>query len=481
MSPKKDVKKILIAGAECTPFAKTGGLADVIGTLPRNLLSLGLDVRVILPFHRAIKEKYREKTVHLADFSVHLGWRNQYVGVEQLEQNGVIYYFIDNEFYFGGPIYKGGEEEGEQYAYFTRAVLESLLKLDYIPDVLHCNDWHTGMIPMLLKTQYQNTSLKNLKTILTIHNIMYQGSFPFGFVQDLLDVEPRYYSSRYMEAYGNANFLKAGMVFADRINTVSPTYAEELKLSYYAYGLEGILNERSQDLNGILNGIDTVEFNPTKDPMLPFSYSASDLSGKVKNRQHLLSSLGLKTDDNIPVIGMVTRLTVQKGLDLVMRVFHEIMREKVSFVLLGTGERSYENFFREMERAYPGRVCSYIGYDNTLAHQIYAGADLFLMPSKFEPCGISQMIALRYGTLPIVRETGGLKDTVIPYNQFTGEGNGFTFANYNAHDMLAVIRYALNVLSDSEAKNRLIASAMAEDNSFAVSAMKYRDMYLSLA
>lgn len=475
-----DAKKILMVGAECAPFAKTGGLADVLGTLPKQLIALGFDVRVILPYHQTIKEKYKDKVEHLADFSIVLGWRSQYVGVEKLEHNGVTYYLIDNEFYFGGPIYCGGEFEGEQYGFFTRAVLEGIINIDYTPDIIHCNDWHTAMIPMLIKTQYQDTPLKNVKTVFTIHNMMYQGKFPFGFVNDLLDIEWKYYSPRYMEAYGSANFMKAALVFADKLSTVSPSYAEEIKLPYYAYGMEGILNSRSEDLVGILNGIDTEEFNPETDKYTKYHFSKDDLSGKYENKVALLNDLGMEADPGLPMIGMVSRLTAQKGFDLVMRVFNEIMQEPVTVVLLGTGDPGYESFFRGMESAYKGRVCSYIGYDNALAHQIYAASDLFLMPSKFEPCGISQMISLRYGTLPIVRETGGLKDTVVPYNKFTDEGNGFTFSNYNAHDMLNVIRCAIDVASDPNQKSALMKRAMEEDNSFTVSAKKYRDMYMSL-
>ncbi len=478
---KNAQKKVLIVGSECAPFAKTGGLADVIGTLPKHLIALGLDTRVILPYHRIIKEKYGDLVEHLTDFTVQLGWRSQYVGMEKLVYNDITYYLIDNEYYFGGPIYKGGEAEGEQYAFFTRAVMEAILKVDFCPDIIHCNDWQTGMLPFLLKTQYQHTKLQNAKTVFTIHNMMYQGKFSFGFVRDLLNVDSQYNNSAYLEAYGCANFMKAALVFSDKINTVSPSYAEEIKLAYYAYGMEGILNSRSKDLVGIVNGIDTEEFNPETDPLIKHHFSAADLSGKLENKRALAEQMDLKFDpETTPVIGMVSRLTSQKGFDLIMRVFNEIMAENVAIVLLGSGDPSYESFFRGMEQAYKGWVCSYIGYDNALAHQIYAASDLFLMPSKFEPCGISQMISLRYGTLPIVRETGGLKDTVHPYNRFTGEGNGFTFTNYNAHDMLEVVRFALNTIQDEEARSILLPRAMKEDNSFTLSAKKYYDLYCSL-
>lgn len=473
--------KVLIAGAECAPFAKTGGLADVIGTLPKYLLPLGLDVRVILPFHKVIKEKYADKVEHLTDFTVHLGWRNQYAGIERMVWEGVTFYFIDSEFYFGDKIYRYGEGEGEQYCFFTRALLEALERIDFIPDVIHCNDWHTGMIPLLIKTQYQHTPLANIKTIYTIHNIMYQGKFPFEFVRDMLGVDAGYYNSRYLEAYGCANFMKAALVFADKVNTVSPTYAEEIKTPYYAYGMEGMLSARGGDVVGILNGIDVDEWNPSTDPYLPYHYDSSDLSGKQQCKLALLEQLGMTgVGSSTPLIGMVSRLTSQKGFDLVMRVMTEVMRRDCAVVLLGSGDPQYEGYFRGMEAAFKGRFCSWIGYDNALSHQIYAASDLFLMPSKFEPCGISQMIALRYGSLPIVRETGGLKDTVTPYNVFTGDGNGFSFTNYNAHDMLNVICYALDTIADPKQKHRLIQQAMQADNSFRVSAEKYRELYESV-
>ena len=472
--------KVLIAGAECTPFAKTGGLADVIGTLPACLKELGTDVRVILPFHRQIKDRYDSEAKTIAEFTVSLGWRNQYAGIRTLTKDGITYYFVDNEYYFGGPIYKGGEAEGEQYAYFSRAVLEAIGLIGFLPEVIHCNDWHTALIPMLLKIQYQGRPQGGIKTLFTIHNIMYQGQYAFGFAQDLLGVPDWLYTPEYLEAYGCANFMKAGLVFADKISTVSPTYAQELRHSYFAYGLEGILRARGDDLIGIVNGIDTKEFNPACDPLIPSPYTAESPEGKRKNKEALLQRLGLTVSADTPLIGMVTRLTPQKGIDLVLRVFHEMMAEECAFVLLGTGDAGYEHCFRELEQWYRGRVCSYIGYDNALAHQIYAGADLFLMPSKFEPCGISQLIALRYGTLPIVRETGGLRDTVVPYNANTGKGNGFSFTNFNAHDMLHVIRYALDTIRDPETRSRLISQAMAADHAFLRSAEEYLACYRSL-
>lgn len=474
---KEDGNMIAFIASECVPFAKTGGLADVVGTLPQELKHLGTDVCVFLPFHRVIKEKYRMEAEHVTFFYINLGWRTKFVGVEKLLYNGVTYYFIDNEDYFGGPIYMGQEPEGEQYAFFCRAVLEAMIRMELYPALFHLNDWQTAIIPLLIKTQYQSTPLCDAKSMLTIHNMMYQGQYSFDFVQSLLGIDSAYYTPEFMEANGSANFLKAGLVFSDMIGTVSPTYAQELKYKNFAYGLEGIMNARSHQTIGILNGIDTVDYNPETDPYLAGHYSPRDLSGKRACKEALIEEMRLDISPDTPIIGIVSRLTPQKGFDLIQCVFHEMMEQDVAIVLLGTGDRWYEDFFAGMEHEYKGRVCSYIGYNNEVAHHIYAGSDLFLMPSLFEPCGISQMIAQRYGTLPIVRETGGLKDTVLPFNEFTGEGTGFSFANYNAHDMLEVIKYALWCLNDEEKKNTLIQNAMACDNSFAASAQKYNEIY----
>lgn len=478
---KEIPKKILLVGAECAPFAKTGGLADVIGTLPKSLIRLSLDARVILPFHKIIKSKYGAETTHITDFYIKLGWRTKYVGIEKLVKNDVTYYFIDNEEYYGREqIYYGGMEEIEQYAFFCKAVIESLDKIDFIPDVMHLNDWQTGMIPVMLKTQYNHVPFSGIKTVFTIHNMMYQGMCGFEQIEDLLSIDKCYNTPQFVEANGCANFMKAALVFCDRINTVSPSYAQEIKLPYYSYGMEGILNARAHETVGIVNGIDTVEFDPENDPYVPYPFSLKDLSGKEKNKKALMEKYGLTYNEKTPLIGIVSRLTSQKGFDLITYVLNSIMELDVSLIVLGTGDKEYEAFFKKCESDYKTRICSYIGYDNALAHEIYASCDLFLMPSQFEPCGISQMISLRYGTLPIVRETGGLKDTVIPFNQFTGEGNGFSFTNYNAHDMLDTIKYALDCVGDEEKRDLLITSAMSCDNSFNLSAKKYKDLYLSM-
>ena len=472
---------VLMIGAECAPFAKTGGLADVIGTLTRELKTLGFDVRLMLPFHRIIKDRYRDRVRHLVSFSVDIGGRSQYVGIEQFDWEGIPIYFIDNEHYFGHAIYCGGDFEGEQYAYVSRAAIEALPLIGFSPRILHVNDWHTAMIPMLLKTQYDRLQQGRCRTVLSIHNLGYQGRFHFGFVSHLLGIESRYYHPDNIEYHGDANFLKGGIVYADKLVTVSPTYAREILTAYYGEGLEGILATRAEDLTGILNGIDTNAFNPAADPFIPYPYDASSLSAKQKNKEALIAELGLNLPFDAPIIGMVTRLTKQKGIDLVQRVFDEILAAGPGFALIGTGDPVYEVFFRGAAHRTDGKAIGVTQFNDPLAHRIYAGCDFFLMPSQFEPCGLSQMIALRYGTMPIVRATGGLKDTVFPYNEYTDEGNGFTFENYNAHDMLHTIRYALDVYQNKERLASLRLRAMSQDLSFQKSALAYARLYVDAA
>ena len=473
------MKKVLFAAAECFPFSKAGGLADVVGTLPAELKKLGYDVRVIVPCHKVTRDKFPLK--HVLNFNAELGWRCQYAGIEQLESNGVTYYFVDNEYYFGSVMYKGGMAEAEQYMFFSRAVLEALPLIDFIPDVMIVNDWHTALIPMLIKTQYANTALCGIKTALTIHNLAYQGKMPFDMLKDMLGVDESLYTPQYIECCGSANALKAGLVFADKLITVSPAYAKEIMYEYFGEGLEGVLSSRRDDLVGILNGIDVAEFDPSSDKRIAANYSANDIYGKFTCREALIRELGFEERKEAPLISMVTRLTEQKGLDLVCAVMEQLLiEEDFSFAVLGTGEQRYVDAFKYFESRFPNKVRALMYYDDDLAHRLYAGSDLFLMPSKFEPCGISQMIALRYGTLPIVRETGGLKDTVFAYNKYTGEGNGFSFENYNAHDMMNVIKYALTVIKDTSVRGELIKSAMNGEYSFTASAAKYAEVIEAL-
>ncbi len=472
--------KVLIVAAEGMPFVKTGGLADVMGILPKELYKLGLNVAVMLPKHHAVKEKYQNQLELVASMYVKMGWRNQYIGLEKLTMDGIEYFFIDNEYYFGGSVYKGGEAEAEQYMYFCRAVLEVLPFVGFIPDVIHVNDWHTAMIPMLLKMQYTDRAQGDIKTVFTIHNLQYQGQMSFGLLADMLGIATEYYVSDYIEAYGQANMMKAALVFADKITTVSPTYAKEILDSFYGRGMEGVLNMRRDDLVGIINGIDTDEFNPLTDKLISYNYSEDSISGKFKNKVALIEEMHLTVESGTPIIGMVTRMTEQKGLDLVLAVLEEALQEDVAFVILGSGDRRYEEYFEYISGKYAGKANAYIGYSEALAHKIYAGIDMLLMPSLFEPCGLSQMIAQAYGTLPIVRETGGLVDTVQSYNAFTGEGNGFSFSNYNAHDMLNVMRLALDVYKKTEVWPGLVKNALLLDNSFKKPAIEYQKLYESL-
>jgi starch synthase len=469
--------KVLIVGAEAVPFAKTGGLADVIGTLPGELKKIGVDARVMMPKHGIVKHEYGDKLTQLASFYITLGWRNQYVGVETMKMDGVTFYFIDNEYYFYHAIYKGGETEGEQYAFFSRAVLEALPYIDFEPDILHLNDWHTAPVSMLIKTQYKHRLPGKLKTVFTIHNLQYQGAFSFGFARHFLGVDDKLLTPEFMEAYGAANFLKAGIVFADKVTTVSPNYAKEISEPSGGRGMDGILRARGADFAGIINGIDTTEYDPGMDKLIAGNFSADDLGGKEDCKKALMEEFNLKFPMDTPLIGMVTRMTAQKGLDLVQSVLGELLLEEAGFVVLGNGDTGYESYFNYIAGRFPGRAGVYIGYQNTLAHKIYAGCDLFLMPSLFEPCGISQMIAQRYGTLPVVRETGGLKDTVAPYNKNTGEGTGFSFTGYDAGELLAILKMAFEVLRDKEEKEKLIKNAMSLDNSFTKSAKEYLRLY----
>ncbi|MBQ9004594.1 MAG: glycogen synthase GlgA [Eggerthellaceae bacterium] len=474
---------VLIAAAECAPLVKVGGLADIVGALPKYLAKLGIDARVVMPLHRQIKERYYNQLEHMASFEANLGWRSQYVGLEKLVLDGVTFYFIDNEFYFGGPIYCGGEFEGEQYAFFTRAVMDAIPLFDFDVRVLHCNDWHTAMMPLLVKTQYQGGVQQGLKTLLTIHNLHFQGKFSHEFDRDLLRVDDSLATPEFIAHYECDNMVKAGIVFADKVNTVSPTYAREICEPWLGETLDGVLRSRGGDLSGILNGIDYEVWNPATDIDLPIHYTERSLARKKQIKEALFDELGLwraPEGEDVPLISMVGRLTPQKGVDLVKFALDELMNENVRVVILGSGDKEYEDFLRNAEGRYRGRLCSYIGYNSELSHRIYAASDLFLMPSLFEPCGISQMISMRYGTLPIVRETGGLRDTVKPYNEFTGEGNGFSFANYDAGEMLGVIRWALSIWWNEPVRKQLMKQAMESDFSFDRCARSYAELYASL-
>ena len=473
--------KVLIASSECSPLSKTGGLADMAGALPKALAPLGVEARVITPYHRCVKERYGARVEHMCYFYIDLGWRRQYVGLEKLEIDGLTAYLIDSEYYFGDAIYRGGMAEVEQYAFFQRAVLEAIPRLDFAPEVLHCNDWQTGMLPFLLRTQYWDRPQGALKTILTIHNIAFQGWLPLDAAGDMLGVDSRWYGADGIGHWDTGNFLKAGCLFADKVNTVSPSYAGEICTPEFGEGLQEVLRWRGWDLSGVLNGIDVTDFDPATDGNIPCHFDAEHPEDKAKAKAALIEELGLSAGADTPLIGMVTRMTPQKGFDLVLSALDRLMEDDVCFVLLGTGDARYQDAMRDFERRYPGRVCAYIGYSEALARRIYAGADFFLMPSAFEPCGLSQMIAQRYGALPIVHEVGGLRDTVKPYNCLTGEGDGFSFYDFNSDVMLGVTRYALETYKNKDAMQTLIRAAMTRDVSLNVTAVEYAKLYAKVA
>jgi starch synthase len=472
--------KVLIIASEGMPFVKTGGLADVVGALPKALAACGVDARVMMPKHAKIKYDYQDELETLSTSAINLGWRQKYLGVQTMKKDGVIYYFIDNEDYFGGAVYRGGSAENEQYLFFCKAVCEALSLIDFDPDILHLNDWHTGMIPLLLKTQYADRFKDEKRLLFTIHNIDFQGKMGFDLMKDMLDIPDYYYTPEFVEAGGCANMLKAALVFADRISTVSPNYASEILHAWFGLGMEGILAARRNELYGILNGIDTDVFNPETDDHIAAHFSAANITNKRSCKKALKAEFWLDVGQTTPIISMVSRMTGQKGFDLVQHVLEELLQEDVAFVILGSGESQYEDFFNYIAAKYPDKSGVYIGYNEALAHRIYAGSDFLLMPSEFEPCGLSQMIAQRYGTLPIVRETGGLVDTVAPYNTFTKEGTGFAFSTFNAHDMMTAVKLALSVYRDKPTLRKLRKSAMLTDNSFTKSAEQYKALYRSM-
>ena len=476
------MKKILFVASEGVPFIKTGGLADVVGSLPKCIDKEYFDVRVILPKYTCMKQEMKDKLSYVTHFYMDFHWKNEYVGVLYAEVDGVKYYFIDNEMFFNGfkPYSDNALFEIEKFAFFSKAALSILPVIDFRPDVIHCHDWQTGLIPVYLKERFQGSDFyRGIKSVMTIHNLKFQGKWGIREVQDITGLPDYYFTSDKLEAYKDANLLKGGIVFADAITTVSATYAEEIKTAFYGEGLDGLLRARSKDLRGIVNGIDTDVFNPETDKNIEFNYNAMNFrKEKIRNKRALQAELGLEQDDKKFMIGIVSRLTDQKGFDLISYVMDELCQSNVQIVVLGTGEERYENMFRHFDWKYNNKVSANIYYSDALSHKIYAASDAFLMPSLFEPCGLSQLMSLRYGTLPIVRETGGLKDTVVPYNEYEGTGNGFSFRNYNAHEMLATVRNAERIYYDKKREwNKMVDRAMAADFSWGNSARQYEEMY----
>lgn len=478
------MKNILLAASECVPFIKTGGLADVVGELPKYIDKEQFDMRVIIPKYRGIPEKYKSEMKFLTNFQMDLGWRKQYVGVFELKLNGVTFYFIDNEFYFNGERPYGEiHEDIEKFAFFDRAVLSCLPVIGFRPDIIHCNDWQTGLIPVFLHDSfYAGDFYRGIKSIMTIHNLKFQGVYDKKTVMDTAGLSPYYFTSDKLEAYGDANYLKGGIVYSDIVTTVSEQYAKEIQMPYYGEGLDGLMRARSNSLYGIVNGIDTDVYNPETDKAIKYHFGTENFRvNKKKNKVLLQEELGLEKNEKKMMIGLVSRLTDQKGLDLVECVIEQLCAENIELVILGTGEAKYENLFRHYEWKYKDRVSSSIYYNEERAHKIYASADALLMPSLFEPCGLSQLMAMRYGTLPIVRETGGLKDTVQPFNEYENTGTGFSFMNYNAHEMLNTVKYAVNTFYEKKRLwNKMVERAMKADFSWNASAKKYERLYTDL-
>lgn len=467
-------------GAEAVPFAKSGGLGDVLGSLPKALRRQGINAAVMIPKYQSIPAVYQERMAFVKSFTVPVSWRQQYCGLFHMEYEGVPVYFLDNEYYFKRPYMYGFYDEAERYSFFCRAVLEALPFLGAIPDILHCHDWHAGMVSVLLDAYYrQEPAYRQLRTVFTIHNLKYQGVFPKQVVDDVLGLGWEYFTFNRIEFYDQVNFMKGGLVFSDHLTTVSPSYAEEIQMDYYGEKLNELLSQRKNELSGIVNGIDYELYNPATDPALEHPYSSQEPL-KQQNKLSLQKKLGLKLNPDSPVIGLVSRLVSQKGLDLIACIFDEMMDMDVQFVAVGTGDRHYEEMLRQAALRYPGRVSANILFDEALSRMVYAGADLFLMPSLFEPCGIAQLIAMRYGALPVVRETGGLKDTVVSYNEQSGAGNGFSFKNYNAHDMLFTIRRAISLYKDKKLWGQLVASVMNSNFDWDKSAGDYAALYRNL-
>lgn len=482
MADSSKKMQIVFASAECAPFVKTGGLGDVAGSLPAALVRAGAEVIVMVPKYATIKDEYKAQMEHFSDFYVSLGWRNEYCGLEKLEHDGVTYMFIDNERYFARDYPYGFFDDGERFAFFSKAITESLqhLPAGFECDILHCNDWQTALAPVFLREFYQGLPLYDrVKTVFSIHNVAFQGQFSDTVMEDILGVAhiPAAASQLRCDAC-SVNYMLGALRYADAITTVSPTYANEIQTPEFGEGLDGVLRERSYALQGILNGIDVAGFDPATDKRIAANYTVEDRSGKAVCKAKLQEELGLEVRDDRPLMVMVTRLTRQKGMDLVMYALDRILAGGVQVAVLGTGDRDYEDGLRYFQDKYPGTMAARIEFDPALSQRMYAAADMFLMPSKFEPCGLSQIIAMRYGTLPIVRETGGLKDTVIPYNEFTGEGTGFSFSNFNGDEMGdAVFRAARLFWDNRDAWNQLVTQAMSQDFSWTRSADKYLDLY----
>ena len=470
---------VLFATSECAPFVKSGGLADVAGALPKQLKNIGVEVRVILPLYGKIADEFKVKMRHKKVLSVQLGWREAHCGLFELDHEGIHYYFIDHEYYFKRDSLYGHFDDGERYSYLCRAILDVIPYLNFVPDIIHSHDWHTGMVGFLLKNQYRHSPLyQSIKSVYTIHNLQFQGIFPRSVMHDLLMFDDHYFHVDHLEFHGNISFMKGGLIAADKITTVSTTYKNEIQEPFFGHQLDSLLRALSYKLEGVINGIDTTVYHPGIDEHIKVNYTLDTIERKIANKKALQEELALQIQEDVPVVAMITRLSKQKGLDLVQHVFHDMMKQNIQFVLIGSGQEEYESFFSHMEYVYRDKVRAYIGFNESFARKVYAGADLLIMPSLFEPCGLSQLIAMTYGTLPLVRETGGLSDTVMSYDETTGAGNGFSFANYNAHELLFTYEKAIKLyLEKPDTWLQLITNAMSSDYSWHQSALKYKTIY----
>lgn len=472
--------RVMFAASEAMPLVKTGGLADVVGALPKALAKRGVEVTVVLPKYGEIPKAIADKVVTLSVMEVQLGWRRQYCGIQEVTVDGVRFLLIDNEFYFKRGYLYGYGDEAERFAFFSFAVLEMLDKLDVLPDILHCHDWQTGLIPFLLKTRYANRpGYRDIRTVFTIHNLQYQGVFSRDLLQDLLATGDDSFTEDSLEFYGAASCMKAGLRFADKLSTVSNTYAYEIQTEAYGEKLDGVIRQRSHDLWGIVNGIDTEVYDPMNDPNIAVPYRDS-LVKKRLNKTALQRELGLPEDESVPMLGVVSRLTGQKGFDLIGQALPELMKMNIQLVILGSGEPAIEQMLQDALLRHRDKIALWFGFNEGLARRVYAGSDLYLMPSRFEPCGLSQLIALRYRTVPIVRETGGLRDTVEPYNEYTGTGTGFTFGPPTVHDLLYTVRRALSFFGEEEHWNRIVANGAKKDYGWESSARLYYKLYREL-
>lgn len=469
--------KVLFVASEAVPFIKTGGLADVAGSLPQALRRKNVDARVVLPNYQWISHDFKKQMLHRTEITVPVSWRKQYCGIKQLEYKGVPFYFLDNEYYFRREGCYGYFDDAERFAFFGRAVLEAMPYYGFKPDIIHCHDWQTALIPLFLREFYNKRIFA--KTIFTIHNLKFQGVFTHWILHNILGLGDQYFTADKLEYNGKVSFLKAGIVYCDKLTTVSKTYAEEIKNAFYGEGLDGLLNAHNSKMRGILNGLDYDEYNPETDPFIYVNYKKS-ITEKLLNKTKLQNELGLTVKKSIPLLGIVSRLTPQKGLDLLIHILDELLNENVQLVILGAGDEKYEHILKDAAYRHGPKLRVMLQFDEALARKIYAGADIFLMPSLFEPCGLGQLIALRYGTLPIVRETGGLKDTIIPYNEITGEGNGFSFANYNAHEFLFTIKRALALYKEKERWKKIMRNAFNSNYGWDSSARDYLDLYREL-